>query len=517
MALKPRFLVELFLLSSLLGVAYAFQVPPNSARRACTGGFSIVNPAAQSPSSVIRSPESSTQLNFFGRFFNKRAEKDEEKQEAISFPLTVTEPEDVITNAQPIPARSKIPVEEADIIIIGGGVSGLVAATAAAEASTKKGGGAAKKIIVVEAGDKFGGRVVSETTKDGYTLDQGFAVFIEEYPTAKKLLDYPALNLKPFLPGALVKIKSRSKLARVSDPLRIPADTFESIISPVGSLDDKIKVLPLIFNVRTKSIEELFEERETDTQTALTDRWGFSKDFINKFYKPFLEGIYLAPLSEQSSRMFSFVFKMFSEGSAMLPAGGMGSVSDQLVRKAQTAGVELRTNLPVSRVTQNSEDGSWMVECSTKKQRFHASSVIVATDGQVAQRLLSHVDGFESLETLPEQPQRSVGCLYYGFQGPAPVEDPILVLSGIGDESGNEANPVNNICFPSVVNTGYAPEGCNLCSVTILSNTMELYKGRPEALDLAVRQQLATWFPDEKTKILETWDLKKIFYVRWYH
>jgi phytoene dehydrogenase-like protein len=207
---------------------------------------------------------------------------------------------------------------------------------------------------------------------------------------------------------------------------------------------------------------------------------------------------------------------MFSEGSAMLPAGGMGAVSDQLVGKAQTAGVDLRTNLPVSRVTQNSDDGSWMVESSTKQQRFHANSVIVATDGQVAQRLLSHVDGFESLETLPEQPQRSVGCLYYGFQGPAPVEDPILVLNGIGEESGNEANPVNNICFPSVVNTGYAPEGCNLCSVTILSNAMEIYKGRPEALDLAVRQQLATWLPDEKTKILEQWDLKKIFYVRLY-
>ena len=71
---------------------------------------------------------------------------------------------------------------DADIIVVGGGVSGLTAAiTAAAEASKKK-------IILVEATPELGGRVQSESTSDGFILDKGFAVFIEQYPQAQKLL-----------------------------------------------------------------------------------------------------------------------------------------------------------------------------------------------------------------------------------------------------------------------------------------------------------------------------------------
>ena len=112
----------------------------------------------------------------------------------------------------------------------------------------------------------------------------------KQYPTAKKLLDYDALKLKPFSSGALIKMKSSNELARVSDPLKEPSKTLEALFSPIGSLGDKVDLLPLVLNVRTKSIDELFEEEETDTNTALRKRWGFSKDFVDMFFKPFLEG-----------------------------------------------------------------------------------------------------------------------------------------------------------------------------------------------------------------------------------
>ena len=327
------------------------------------------------------------------------------------------------------------------------------------------------------------------------------------------MLDYESLRLKPFLPGALVKLKSRNKLARVSDPLREPGDTINALLSPIGSFGDKLNLLPLVLNVRTKSIEELFEEKETDTETALIQRWGFSDDFISTFFKPFLEGIYLTDLSKQSSRMFSFVFKMFSEGSATLPEGGMGAVSAQLVDRAKKAGVEIRTSYHVTRITSSSKGDSCVVECAGKKQRFIAPSVVVATDGQIAQRLLSTVEGFESLSDLPEQPQVGVGCVYYAFNGSAPIEEPILILNGIDEESRNKKFPVNNVCFPSVVNKGYAPEGSNLCSVSVLADAMEFYKGRPDDLDEAIRKQLGTWFQGRRSDIIENWELKKIFWV----
>jgi phytoene dehydrogenase-like protein len=398
-------------------------------------------------------------------------------------------------------------VESADIVIVGGGISGLAAAITAAEALKEK--GIEKNIVIVEANGKCGGRVTSETTEDGFVLDEGFAVFIEEYPAVKELLDYDDLELQRFLPGAFVKIKGQKKLARVADPLRNPEDIFASVLSPIGSIVDKVKVLPLVANVRLNSVEKIFAEPETDTESALYERWGFSDKFVNTFLKPFLEGIYLSPLPEQSSRMFSFVFKMFSDGYATLPKGGMVAVTNQLVAKAESLGVKIITESPVTKILPEEDD--FFVECTGESGlKFKTSSVVVATDGRIAKKIISNVKGFEFLKQKV-QPQRSVGCLYYAFEGPAPVEEPILILNGMIDENDD---PVNNVCFPSVVNEGYAPEGYNLCSVTVLSDAMNLYQDRPGELDQAVRSQLGTWFPDQQTQIMEEWELKKIFYVR---
>jgi len=406
--------------------------------------------------------------------------------------------------------NNKENVMSADVVIVGGGISGLAAAITAAEAFKKK--GEDKQIVLLEANSKCGGRVTSETTKDGFVLDEGFAVFIEEYPAVKKLLNYKALELKRFLPGAFVKLKGRKSLARVADPLRNPEDIFDSVLSPIGTLIDKVKVLPLVFNVRLSSIDSIFSEPETDTQTALVERWGFSNNFINTFLKPFLEGIYLAPLPEQSSRMFSFVFKMFSDGSATLPKGGMVAVTNQLVAKADSLGVQILTDTPVTKITPREEEADFILQGTGNDERcYKTSSVVVATDGQIAKKIISNIKGFESLKKEPDQTQRSVGCLYYGFEGPAPVEEPILVLNGMTKENDD---PVNNVCFPSVVNEGYAPEGYNLCSVTVLSDAMYRYRDSPDQLDRAVRRQLGTWFADQKNDIKEKWELKKIFYVR---
>lgn len=483
-------------------------------------GFLPVNrghskPAIWNPALNIPHHERTTsRLNLMNFFRRGKRNSGEENHE---IDISNTQDGDDYEGAS-MPILGGKTTKEADIVVIGGGVSGLAAAiTAAEDAQQKK---AECSIVLIEAHTKLGGRVASITTDDGFVLDEGFAVFIEEYPEVKKLLDYESLNLKPFLPGALVKLRDRNTLARVADPLRVPADTINSILSPVGSLVDKVEVLPLIFNVRVKTIKELFEEQEVDTETALIERWGFSDDFISKFYKPFLEGIYLAPLSKQSSRMFSFVFKMFSEGSATLPRGGMQTVADQLVAKAEALGVEILSDTPATKITVSTSKGDdgkeknmFVVECAKNRQLFESSSLIVATDGQVAQKMIAHIKGFESLEDLPEQPQLAVGCLYYAFEGEAPIEEPILILNGIGDESGNEMNPVNNVCFPSVVNDGYAPKGYNLCSVTVLGKAMDIYKDRPEDLDQAVRRQLGTWFREQRSDILEKWELKKIFYV----
>ena len=396
---------------------------------------------------------------------------------------------------------------DVSICIIGGGVSGLAAALTASNIIGDKEN---NNIVLLESSATLGGRVQSDVTEDNYILDRGFAVFIEEYPFSKKILDYEELKLEKFNPGALVKVKGSDKLAKISDPLRRPRDTINALFSPIGCLKDKIRLLPLIFNVRRKSIEELFEEQETNTSFALRDRWGFSEKIISLFFKPFLEGIYLSPLEEQSSRMFSFVFKMFSEGAATLPAEGMGAVTKQLAEKVAASGVKLRVGKAVTRISK--KDGGFQLE-TLDSDRIQAKTVIIATDAEVAEKLLAQLGGFEFLKDLPKQPQRSVGCLYYTFDTKAPVEEPILILNGMEPKGELEKFPVNNVCFPSVVCKSYAPEGSGLCSVTVLNETMKTFEGREDELDQAVRKQLATWFTDQSDTILNRWELKHIYNI----
>ena len=136
--------------------------------------------------------------------------------------------------------------------------------------------------------------------------------------------------------------------------------------------------------------------------------------------------------------------------------------------------------------------------------KINAKSVVVATDYNIARNLLQDIPGLESLASLPKLSQRSVGCIYYAFQSPAPLEEPILLLNGEGHERRNTKDfPVNNICFPSIVHESYAPNGYELCCVSLLENAIAEHNGDQAALDVAVRKQLSTWFPDFASDIID--------------
>ena len=393
---------------------------------------------------------------------------------------------------------------------MGGGVSGLAAAITAAELAKQN--NASPKIALLESGARVGGRVRSDFTDDGYLLDRGFAVFIEEYPTSKILLDYNELKLQQFLPGAIVKLPGRDGLAAVSDPLRRPRDLWKALSSPVGSVQDKLRLAPLFYTVVSKSIDELFSMEETDTLSCLR-KYKFSEEFIESFFAPFLEGIYLAPLEKQSSLMFHFVFKMFTTGSAALPEGGMQAVADQLSEKAHELGVNV--NLDTSVTSIQCHDGRYTVGMSSNEgtSKLSAKSIVVATNEIIAQQLLSNT--LKTTKSLSLLSQRTVACLYYALPAPAPFLEPILILNGEGSSRRNTRNfPINNVCFPTTVQSKYAPEGYELCSVSILEKALNEYNNDLEALDADIRKQLATWFPDHAKNIVDTsiW-VQKGFYL----
>ena len=57
---------------------------------------------------------------------------------------------------------------------------------------------------------------------------------------------------------------------------------------------------------------------------------GFTDAIIDRFFKPFLGGIFFDKDLNVTSRLFEFVMRMLASGENSLPANGIGAISEQL-------------------------------------------------------------------------------------------------------------------------------------------------------------------------------------------
>lgn len=408
-----------------------------------------------------------------------------------------------------------------DCLIVGAGLSGLSCALDL----HKKG----KMSTILEASDRAGGRIQTDLHPKGYLLDRGFQVFIEEYPDAKELFDgdYSDLRLRQFLPGA--KVRYGGEMHLVSDPFRRPQDILPSLISPIGTLTDKIKVGIFSVLVRFLTIDELFEKEEVDTLDFLTSGRGdglhLTPIMVERFFNPFYQGIFLSPLSAQSSRMFQFVFKMFTEGAASLPERGMGQIGEVLAKKLPSS--TLRYGHKVEAMLRNEETGKVEVvvakEGGSSREIIECNSLVLAADPMSTKKLLEGSVGVVSANIaedyeIPEA-RKSI-CLYFGFDGPPPVLDPMLILNGesrltTGASAKGGVGPVvNNICFPSQVSRAYAPDGKSLASVTVVPQPADDENAfNDDELETAARSQLKEWFKNDAETDIGKWELLRIYRI----
>lgn len=344
-------------------------------------------------------------------------------------------------------------VPDAEVIVVGAGLAGLCCAR-----RLKQGG---IEALVLEASDAVGGRVRTDQV-DGFRLDRGFQILLSAYPEARRVLDYEALDLRTFYAGALVR--SAGGFHRLADPWRHPWDALRTALSPIGTPLDKLRTARLRYQVTRSDLASLLAVPNTPSLEFLR-AFGFSEKMIDRFFRPFFGGIFLEPNLTTSSRMLQFVFRMFAEGEAVLPAEGMGAIPRQLA--AGLAEERLRLQAEVVAI-----DGSVVTLAS--KERLQARTIVVATTGATAARL---IDG------LQPPSARSTTCLYFAATK-SPTDEPILVLNADG------GGPINNMCVPSLVAEAYAPSGAVLISTTVLGEP-----GEPNSeLERAVRSQLTAWF-----------------------
>ena len=345
-----------------------------------------------------------------------------------------------------------------DVLVVGAGVSGLVAAV-----ELKRRG---FSVLALEASDDVGGRVRTDMM-DGFRLDRGFQVLLTAYPEARRCLDFRALDLREFEPGAIVRHGGR--FHTIADPMRRPRKAVASAFAPVGTLRDKLLIAQLRGELLDCGIDQVLSEPEVATLAALRE-YGFSERVIDRFFRPFLGGIFLDPELATSSRMFRFVYRMFAQGTAAIPNHGMQEIPRQLA--AQLGTENIRFHCTVQHVWEGG------VRLDSGEEMF-AEAVMVACDPVRSARLLPEAE----IRTA----MRGVRCLYFAAADP-PIGEPYLVLNGEGEGS------INNLCVPSVVAPGYAPRGYHLVSVTVLHAPLS-----EDHLIRDVREQLLHWFGEQAT------------------
>jgi len=384
-------------------------------------------------------------------------------------------------------------------IIIGGGLAGLTAANRLAEAE--------RPFVLLEATDRVGGRV--RTDRDGgFQLDHGFQVLLTAYPTCRHWLDYEALELCAFEPGALTRSGGHFRL--LSDPWRRPRRAFSTLLHPAGSIADKWRIAKLRYRACQGSLDDLYQRPDEPTiDRLLAD--GFTQKFIDQFFRPFLGGVFLDESLQTSSRMLEFVFRMFASGDIAVPADGMAAIPRQLAERLPRGAIRFRATVDSIEALSDSDSesdtsaegasgGDWLPRyqvCLSDGTRWRCQDVIVATPGDTAARLLDQPN--------LAVPWKGTTNLYYSRPETAEKNRHLMLR-------GDEAGPIQSAVFLSDVAPRYAPSRQSLVSVSV--DTAGMSEEAPdelddEALDRLVRGQLQRWFGSA----VEQWQLLRTFHV----
>ena len=351
------------------------------------------------------------------------------------------------------------------VVVVGAGLSGL----AAARHLTQHG----VEVMVLESADAVGGRVRTDIV-DGYRLDRGFQLYNPAYPEGARLLDYEALDLKPFIAGARIIISQggHRQVIRVADPRRQPSWAFPSLTARIGSPLSTARFGAYAVSRAVRSPAALSGEPDITAEDALR-RAGADRTLMERVLRPFLSGVFLESDLTTSRRFLDLVLKSFVQGTPSVPALGMQRIPDQLAR-----GLDVRLDHQVASVSAHSVD-------VTGGDVHSAEGVIVATDPTTAARLIPGVraPAARSVTTWYYRPTCAPGELADG--------EAALILDGA------RRGPLVNTVVLTHAAPDYAPAGSALIAASALG-----VRDTP-AHESAVRDHLA-WLYGVPTR---DWDV----------
>lgn len=347
------------------------------------------------------------------------------------------------------------------VVIVGAGMAGLTAA----ETLYRHG----YTVSVLEASDRVGGRVQSDRTADGFTLDRGFQVLFTAYPALQRHVDLDALDLRLFDNGAAVVTPSGPRFLR--DPLRHAWDAPTALTSPLLTWGDRLRLARLGAEMLAARWDGAREVQPTgmSIERYLRQR-GFSDAILENFFRPFLAGLRLRRDLEIEAAIALFDIKMLVSGRAAVPASGMQALPLALARSLPPRSVQLNT-----RVVEIVRSDRRVTGVRTTEGEKTADAVVLAVEGDA----MAALTGWQA----PSVTLGSATVYLAGRQ--RPYGQKLLALNALRDPFVNDATLLTNVA------PEYAPPGWHVLGAHVL----DAADFDDDMLDARARADVQRWFP----------------------
>ena len=453
--------------------------------------------------------------------------------------------------------------EKYDAIVVGGGHNGLVCAALL--------GKSGKQVLVLEANDQVGGAAVTREFADGYSVSACAHLLYQLQPSVRKDLKLnPKLASEDMTTIALgdggqhVRIQGKS-IDGVSDA---DADSYRGFHKRMTRFADLLRTY---FNKKPPRLGTTdFADLKTLGQLGFDVRRlgkaemraflrligiNIHDELTERFESPLLKGAlsldavlgtHLGPRSPNT--IMTYLYRLAGEhGKVASPAGGIGSVSDELAQVARESGVTIRTCMPVSRIV--IDNGRVAGVVTESGERFDSMTVISNADPK---RTIMELVGARHVETgftrriHHLRMKGNAAKLHLALDGLPTIDglsrkdyaqriviapDEHYVERAFNPAKYGESSPepVLEITFPSFRDSSLAPTGKHVMSAIVQYAPYELNGGWTDAarqqFEAAAIRVVERYAPDiaqriTASELLTPADIEREFHItggHWHH
>jgi phytoene dehydrogenase-like protein len=450
-----------------------------------------------------------------------------------------------------------------DAIVVGAGHNGLICSALLAKAG--------KSVLLLEANGQVGGAAVTREFADGYTVSACAHLLYQLQPSVRKDL---RLGLK-----LSADDMATIALAEDGNHVRIEGMSVEGVSSNDAKSYRQFQKRMLRFakllntylnktppRLGTKNFDDLvtlaklgFDVRrlgKTEMQEFLRlIGINIHDEVVERFDSPLLKGAvsfdavlgtHLGPRSPNT--ILTYLYRLAGDfGRIASPAGGMGSVSEEIAHRAREAGVTIRTGMPVQRIIV--ENGRVTGVETEGGERFDSLTVVSNADPKRTMLDLVGARNIEAGFTHRVHNLRSRGNaakLHLALDGLptiagldkadfaerlliAPDEHYVERAFNPAKYGASSPEPVVELTFPSLRDETLAPTGKHVMSAIVQYAPYDLKGGWTEAaraeFEAATIRVIERYAPDiaqriTASELLTPFDIEQQFHIsggHWHH